>query len=197
MIVGKGGATMQVPFPELDPCALRAIAAALNAAAEQRHQVQSGFPPRLVFAAESPDTGRHRYQSCSADDKYPMRALADTARRIVQQRRKRDEVLGMPVSSEPLWDMLLDLFINRVEGRRVAVSSLCLASAVPDTTALRYIDVLEQNGALTREQDPMDKRRFLLELTPAYFLKMAELLNQTLQAPQAPHFPDYRAGCGL
>lgn len=40
---------------------------------------------------------------------------------------------------DPAWDMLLDLTLAHTECRRVSVTSLCIASGVPPTTALRWI----------------------------------------------------------
>src|SRR3546814_1843272 len=42
--------------------------------------------------------------------------------------------------SDPAWDMLLDLYLAAERNTRpVSISSLCIASAVPATTALRWI----------------------------------------------------------
>jgi hypothetical protein len=38
--------------------------------------------------------------------------------------------------ADPGWDILLDLYAARQEGKQVSVSSLCIAAAVPPTTAL-------------------------------------------------------------
>ena len=61
--------------------------------------------------------------------------------------------------------MLLDLTAARLEGRRVAVSSLCIAAAVPSTTALRWIKALTEQGVLIRIADPSDGRRIFIELS--------------------------------
>src|SRR5690606_24209072 len=61
-------------------------------------------------------------------------------------RRLRDEFLPGDLFADPAWDMLLDLFAARLEQERVSVSSLCIASAVPPTTALRWIRTLTEKG---------------------------------------------------
>lgn len=66
---------------------------------------------------------------------------------------------------EPAWDILLDLFVSERENRAVSVSSACLAAYVPPTTALRWIGVLEQHGAVWREPDQSDRRRINLRLS--------------------------------
>ncbi|MET0270518.1 MAG: winged helix DNA-binding protein, partial [Sphingomonas sp.] len=52
----------------------------------------------------------------------------------------------------------------RLERRQVAVSSLCIAAAVPPTTALRWIKLLTEQGLLIRIADPTDGRRVFIEL---------------------------------
>ena len=84
------------------------------------------------------------------------------ATRITRARRLRDEIFGGLTFFDPSWDMLLDLFVQQAQGRAVSVSSLCLASAAPPTTALRHIASLEQAGWITRRNDPEDGRRTLL-----------------------------------
>jgi DNA-binding MarR family transcriptional regulator len=49
----------------------------------------------------------------------------------------------------------------------VPVSSLCEASAVPATTALRWIKTMTESGLLTRRADPLDGRRVFIEMSPA------------------------------
>ncbi len=91
--------------------------------------------------------------------------LARCAARITHARRVRDEIFGDLTFFDPNWDMLLDLFVQQAKGQPVSVSSLCVASAVPATTALRHIAGLEESGAIVRRADPDDKRRMLLSLS--------------------------------
>lgn len=67
--------------------------------------------------------------------------------------------------SDPAWDMLLDLTHARLHGKQISVSSLCIASRVPATTALRRIGDLVKTGLVTRIKDPTDGRRVFIELT--------------------------------
>lgn len=60
------------------------------------------------------------------------------------ERRRRDrEIAGSEIFGEPAWDLLLFLFIAMQEGRIVALSTLLDAIAVPPTTAIRWLKVLE------------------------------------------------------
>jgi hypothetical protein len=91
---------------------------------------------------------------------------AGMIRSIIRARRLRDHFFRAEMFADPAWDMLLDLMAARVERQRVAVSSLCIAAAVPPTTALRWIKTLCDQGMFVRVADPEDGRRVFIELAP-------------------------------
>ncbi|HEU0097508.1 MAG TPA: MarR family winged helix-turn-helix transcriptional regulator [Allosphingosinicella sp.] len=86
-------------------------------------------------------------------------------RSIIRARRLREHFFQSELFADPAWDMLLDLMAARVERQRVAVSSLCIAAAVPPTTALRWIKGLCDQGLFVRVADPEDGRRVFIELS--------------------------------
>lgn len=86
-------------------------------------------------------------------------------RRIIRQRQLRDRFFNSELFGDPVWDMLLDLAAATSEYRRVSVTSLCIASRVPPTTALRWIGVMTDEGLLQRVEDPQDRRRAFISLT--------------------------------
>jgi hypothetical protein len=88
-----------------------------------------------------------------------------TVRSILRLRRMRGDFLPPDLFADPAWDMLLDLMASRLEKKRVAVSSLCIAAAVPPTTALRWIKMLTDSGLFVRTADPQDGRRVFIELS--------------------------------
>lgn len=90
---------------------------------------------------------------------------ASLVRRRIMLRRRRDELFPSGLFADPAWDMLLDLYGAYIAQHRVPVSSLCIAAAVPATTALRWIGRLEKEGLVTRRSDPHDGRRVFIELT--------------------------------
>ena len=83
---------------------------------------------------------------------------------IIRQRRLRSRYFESELFADPAWDILLDLTAARAENRRVSVTSLCIAAAVPATTALRWITQMTEMGILLREPDPEDKRRAYIVL---------------------------------
>ena len=98
-------------------------------------------------------------------EKDEPRIDAAVVRSIIRARRLRDQYFRGDLFADPAWDMLLDLMAARLEENRVAVSSLCIAAAVPATTALRWIKALTDRGLFVRAADPQDGRRVYIELS--------------------------------
>ena len=86
-------------------------------------------------------------------------------RRILQARLERSSYFPGDLFSDPAWDMLLDLYAAELSQVRVSVTSLCIASNAPTSTALRWISTLERENLIERRADPLDGRRFFLSLT--------------------------------
>lgn len=86
-------------------------------------------------------------------------------RGIIRQRQLRARFLDGELFADPAWDILLDLTAARAEQCRVSVSSLCIASAVPPTTALRWIGQMTHAGLLERIEDQADRRRAFITLS--------------------------------
>jgi hypothetical protein len=100
---------------------------------------------------------------------------ADLARQHYRDRRLRAKIFGgETMFGEPAWDILLDLFIATKERRKVSVMSACIGSAVPSTTALRWISALEREDLISREDDPDDARRTYVALTERGYDAMSE-----------------------
>ncbi len=95
----------------------------------------------------------------------PQIVAASDVRAMIRLRRMRDRYFRGELFADPAWDMLLDLMAARIEKLRVAVSSLCIAAAVPPTTALRWIKTMTENGIFVRVADPSDGRRVFIELS--------------------------------
>jgi hypothetical protein len=104
----------------------------------------------------------------------------ELARQTYDDRRRRNKIFRSDeLFGEPAWDILLDLFIAAKERRRVSVTSACIGSAVPSTTALRWITILERQGLLQREADPGDARRVYVRLSPPGYEAMLEYFSSS------------------
>jgi DNA-binding MarR family transcriptional regulator len=91
---------------------------------------------------------------------------AETVRSVIRARRLRARYFAEDLFADPAWDMLLDLLQAEIAQLRVPVSSLCIAAAVPATTALRWLKTMTSEGLFVRRADPHDGRRVFVELAP-------------------------------
>jgi DNA-binding MarR family transcriptional regulator len=85
-------------------------------------------------------------------------------RSMQRLRRQRTKYFKAELFGEPAWDMMLELMVARLESRHVTVSSLCMAAAVPTTTALRWLGSLCESGLFIRYADRQDARRTYIRL---------------------------------
>ncbi len=92
--------------------------------------------------------------------------LATIAMDEIRWRGARRGFVPSEIYGEPGWVIMLDLFVNRTRGRNVSVTSACVGSGVPPTTALRYITLLDAEGFVFHETDHTDGRRRWIRLTP-------------------------------
>lgn len=104
--------------------------------------------------------------------------LIQMAKREYAKRTKRERYFKRDLFGEAAWDILLDLFISKAIGSRVSVTSACIASHVPPTTALRWISLLEAEGLLFRTPDSKDNRRVWIEITDVAMIKMEKYFRE-------------------
>ena len=96
----------------------------------------------------------------------------ETVRQVIRARRLRTRFFEEDLFADPAWDMLLDLLQAEIAQLRVPVSSLCIAAAVPATTALRWLKTMTDRGIFLRRADPHDGRRVFVELAPEASIAM-------------------------
>jgi DNA-binding MarR family transcriptional regulator len=104
--------------------------------------------------------------------------LAMKAREIYQHRRRRNQFIPAQFLGEPSWDMMLELFMQFAGGAKVSTTSLCIASDVPSSTALRHIAQLEEAGLVKRSTSEFDKRVTFIELTDQGVLAVGRYLEE-------------------
>lgn len=104
-------------------------------------------------------------------------------RKIIRLRHLRKHCFDSKLFADPAWDMLLELSVARAEKSPISVTSLCIASGVPATTALRWIDVMTKAGLFERHGDRLDRRRVYVTLTDkaveamkSYFAKVEKIV---------------------
>ena len=117
---------------------------------------------RLSTVPGAPSVDRMEFGAPSADK---PNVSAELVRQVIRARRVRARFFDELLFADPAWDMLLDLLQAEIAQHRVPVSSLCIAAAVPPTTALRWIKTMTDAGLFQRRSDPHDGRRVFVELS--------------------------------
>jgi DNA-binding MarR family transcriptional regulator len=118
----------------------------------------------LARLSSGPGVPSPSVQQLTSGDIPPLGA--DTVRRVIRARRLRTRFFSEELFADPAWDMMLDLMQAEIAQLRVPVSSLCIAAAVPATTALRWLKTMVAQGVFLRRADPHDGRRVFVELAP-------------------------------
>jgi hypothetical protein len=124
-----------------------------------------GLAERPVSFRPAPALAIHPFIETPLAPAAPI--SAEFVRDVIKQRRLRDKYFETDLFADPAWDILLDLLAARLENISVSVSSLCIAAAVPATTALRWISGMTESGMVQRRHDPKDARRVFIELSDA------------------------------
>lgn len=144
--------------------------------ARQANDETSAFrfeSPAPAYAGEDEDGERRLVRA-------PKPPLPDPrlVRRIIRQRQLRAKHFDGELFADPAWDILLDLTAARAEHTRVSVTSLCIASGVPPTTALRWISQMTEAGLLERVEDEADRRRAFIQLSDRAAEAMARYFHE-------------------
>ena len=131
---------------------------------------------RLVVSNDGSGASETGY--CRFDSAGAHATALGVAKALIALRRGRQGA-GLPrLFADPAWDMLLDLFVAKCDGRLISVSSLCIASGVPQSTAHRWIQALVDEMAVRRRADPVDRRRIFVAIADEAFEALAaELLR--------------------
>lgn len=122
-------------------------------------------------------TSRDWAQGAIGPQSFPE-ARARLVRKIIRRRRRREKLFRADMFADPAWDMLLDLYASTLENGSVSVTSLCIAAAVPATTALRWITAMTDAGVMDRIADPRDGRRIFIRLAQDARQKMDRYFDE-------------------
>ena len=103
--------------------------------------------------------------------------LVTLAQEMLGERRARG-VLGMDeLLGEPAWDVLLFLYVEDAQVESPRTKAACQAAGVPQTTALRYVALLEEWGLIERRIGE-DGRCRLLRLSRTGRQRMTDYLAE-------------------
>jgi hypothetical protein len=101
----------------------------------------------------------------------------DFARRMLSQRREREELLGPELASDPAWTMLLALFVAHEEGKPASVTDVCAAAGTPPATALRWLATVASEGKIVWGAASRSPEGDSIELAPALANRLSELFR--------------------
>ncbi len=128
----------------------------------QQRQGESAQPADEVIEIKLPPQS----SSLTHEAMISVADISASAKRAYEHRRARDRVFQEPeLFGEPVWDMLLDISAAETRGECLSVTSVCIGSCVAETTALRWLKIMEVRGLACREADPRDGRRSFIRLT--------------------------------
>lgn len=106
----------------------------------------------------------------------------ELSRETLVSRRIRRSFFPPAIVGEPAWDMLLALYVKLERKSAETVTGIAHQVAYPLTTALRWLEYIEQSGFIERTPGITDKRVVLVSLTPlgrkqmeSYFTKIDTL----------------------
>lgn len=119
------------------------------------------------------------------DDSSPLRSSAlippehlETAVKIQAARESRTRFFDSYLFGEPGWDILLALYVAHARGYRLKVSDACFEARVPATTALRWLEYVEEAGLASRRDNALDRRSSLVELTARGVKQVDEYMRE-------------------
>lgn len=162
-ILGAIGGGRLREMAEEDRVALLHLSQQVDAIARQLDSLSDGGSSSFAFSDDSKE-----YRGPEHDGPRQGRPpLPDPSlvRQMIRQRQMRAQFFDAELFADPAWDMLLDLTAAHGEHKRVSVSSLCIASGVPPTTALRWIRQMVDCKLFDRVEDARDRRRAFISLS--------------------------------
>lgn len=103
------------------------------------------------------------------------------AERLYADRRQREAAFpdARDLFHDPIWDILLDLFIATENGRMILASGACVGAAVPRSTAFRALLILEARKMVRFEADPRDRQSQCVVLSESARFQMKRYLRST------------------
>jgi hypothetical protein len=102
-------------------------------------------------------------------------------REQLRREAKRREIGGGELFGDPSWAMLLDLLLAKNERRRISVSSACIASGAPMSTALRLVRRLVGEEVLCRLPDEHDRRRHFLVINSKFEKPLIDYISEQIR----------------
>jgi len=111
------------------------------------------------------------------------RRLVESARQLLQARKKFAALSPRGLFRDSAWDMMLELFICGEEGGILYVKQMVIASGESPAAAMRRIDRLDEAEFINRIPDLLDQRRVIVRLTERGRSAMLAMLKHVYDPP--------------
>ncbi|WP_157217976.1 MarR family transcriptional regulator [Flavisphingomonas formosensis] len=105
---------------------------------------------------------------------------------LLFEREVVGELLGFTLCANPFWDMLLDLYLAKKEGRGIPVWTLCLASHAPLSSAYRHVGAMIDKEMVQFDDGAVKNRRKPLVLAPAMEIRMDLIMDRLAAGMESP-----------
>ena len=116
-----------------------------------------GVLRRAVKSESATAAGKERqHDRSSLSVQVPRSELVARAQAVALARAERAKFFGRAMFGEPAWDMLLGLYI--AGNQPLSVGKVVSMTGEPKTTALRWLDYLEDKRLIGRNPDVHDRR---------------------------------------
>jgi DNA-binding MarR family transcriptional regulator len=115
-----------------------------------------------------------------ADQTVRQFETAPVARALLDDRKRRSAIFNPGMFGEPAWELLLNLYITDQGGPRLTIGKLIQVAGLPQSTSLRWLDYLEDQKLIVRNEHPTDARTAFVELTDKAREALASYLSQML-----------------
>lgn len=114
-----------------------------------------------------------------ANDNIDTAELVRRAEKLLKWNRFKAEMLSARsgLFADSCWNMCLDTYICDIKDKKITVSSIAHGSGIPMTTAMRYINVMVEEGLLVKSPNPSDNRMIFLSTSAACKDKISAILR--------------------
>jgi hypothetical protein len=108
--------------------------------------------------------------------------LLKLCRALILQRQLVTDLVGSSLCANPVWDMLLDLYVADREGLSLYIWPLSVAGKVPISSAHRKIDAMVQHGLVVRTVDESDRRRVGIQLSEEFRERLENFFDRLMRS---------------
>jgi IclR helix-turn-helix domain len=149
---------------------IAAIKAALAVASEKIDTLKN-----IAAVSDNPTSS----ETASLSDELGQQGLVGRAETMLRWSRFKTKTLdlGAGLFSDSCWNMCLDIYICDLKREQITVSSIAHSSGIPMTTAMRYINVMVEEGLLEKSPNPSDNRMIFISTSEICRDKISKVLQ--------------------